>query len=70
MASITLAQAAAWCGGTVDPKYADISFLGAKLMELADMPTSAYQNFLLEMEEVLSEEDLAEEKQEHRHIHF
>ena len=29
MAQITLAQAAAWCGGTVNPKYAQISFLGA-----------------------------------------
>ena len=29
MGKITLAQAAAWCGGTIDPKYADITFLGA-----------------------------------------
>ena len=29
MGKITLAQAAAWCGGRVDPKYADIVFLGA-----------------------------------------
>ena len=29
MAKITLAQAAAWCGGWVDPKYADVTFLGA-----------------------------------------
>ncbi len=29
MANITLRQAAAWCGGTVDEKYADVSFLGA-----------------------------------------
>ncbi len=29
MARITLAQAARWCGGTIDPKYADISFFGA-----------------------------------------
>ncbi len=29
MAQITLAQAAAWCGGTIDPKYADVTFLGA-----------------------------------------
>ena len=29
MSRITLAQAAQWCGGTVDPKYAQISFLGA-----------------------------------------
>ena len=29
MAEITLAQAAAWCGGTIDPKYADVAFLGA-----------------------------------------
>ena len=29
MSRITLALAAQWCGGTVDPKYAQISFLGA-----------------------------------------
>ena len=29
MARITLAQAAAWCGGKVEPKYADVTFLGA-----------------------------------------
>ena len=29
MGKITLGQAAAWCGGRVDPKYADITFLGA-----------------------------------------
>ncbi|MBE6947253.1 MAG: UDP-N-acetylmuramoyl-tripeptide--D-alanyl-D-alanine ligase [Ruminococcaceae bacterium] len=29
MAQITLAQAAAWCNGTIDPKYAQVSFLGA-----------------------------------------
>ena len=29
MSRITLAQAAQWCGGTVDPKYAQISYLGA-----------------------------------------
>ena len=29
MGAITLAQAAAWCGGKVDAKYADISFAGA-----------------------------------------
>ena len=29
MSRITLAQAAQWCDGTVDPKYAQISFLGA-----------------------------------------
>ncbi len=29
MAEITLRQAAAWCGGTVEEKYADIPFLGA-----------------------------------------
>ena len=29
MARITLAQAARWCGGTIDPKYADVSFFGA-----------------------------------------
>ena len=29
MGKITLAQAAAWCGGRIDPKYADVTFLGA-----------------------------------------
>ena len=29
MARITLQQAAAWCGGTIDPKYKDVTFLGA-----------------------------------------
>ena len=29
MANITLRQAAAWCGGTVEEKYADVRFLGA-----------------------------------------
>ena len=29
MGRITLQQAAQWCGGYVDPKYADITFLGA-----------------------------------------
>lgn len=29
MGKITLAQAAAWCGGSVEPKYKDITFLGA-----------------------------------------
>ncbi len=29
MANITLAQAAAWCGGHVEPKYADVCFCGA-----------------------------------------
>lgn len=29
MGRLTLAQAAQWCGGSVDPKYADVTFLGA-----------------------------------------
>ena len=29
MAKLTLKQAAAWCGGTVEEKYADVEFLGA-----------------------------------------
>ena len=29
MGRITLQQAAAWCGGRIDPKYADVTFLGA-----------------------------------------
>ncbi len=31
----------------------DISFLGANIMEVADMPTTPYQNFLLELEHVM-----------------
>ena len=29
MAAITLAQAAQWCGGQIDPKYKDVTFAGA-----------------------------------------
>jgi UDP-N-acetylmuramoyl-tripeptide--D-alanyl-D-alanine ligase len=29
MGRITLQQAAVWCGGKIDPKYADVTFLGA-----------------------------------------
>lgn len=29
MAAITLAQAAQWCGGQIDPKYKDVAFCGA-----------------------------------------
>ena len=29
MGVITLSQAAQWCGGRIDPKYADVTFLGA-----------------------------------------
>lgn len=29
MGRLTLAQAAQWCGGTVEPKYADVTFFGA-----------------------------------------
>jgi len=29
MGRITLEQAAAWCGGTIDPKYKDVTFCGA-----------------------------------------
>ena len=29
MATITLKQAAEWCGGIVDEKYADVEFFGA-----------------------------------------
>ena len=29
MGRITLAQAARWCGGQIDPKYADVAFFGA-----------------------------------------
>ena len=29
MATITLEQAAKWCGGRIDPKYKDVAFLGA-----------------------------------------
>ena len=29
MGRITLQQAAQWCGGRIDPKYKDVTFLGA-----------------------------------------
>ena len=29
MGRITLEQAALWCGGKIDPKYKDVTFLGA-----------------------------------------
>ena len=31
MGRITLQQAAQWCGGKIDPKYADVTFLGANM---------------------------------------
>ncbi len=31
MSVITLSQAAAWCGGKIDPKYADVTFGGANI---------------------------------------
>ena len=31
MGRITLQQAAQWCGGRIDPKYKDITFLGANM---------------------------------------
>ncbi len=31
MGTVSLLQAAQWCGGTVDPKYADVVFLGANI---------------------------------------
>lgn len=39
----------------------DISYLGANLLRVAGIETSAYQNFLLEMEAVLSNENTSEE---------
>ncbi len=42
----------------------DISFLAANVLEIADMDTTAYQNFLLEYEEVLQAEDGTEEQKE------
>ena len=31
MATITLSQAAQWCGGYVEEKYKDVTFLGANM---------------------------------------
>ena len=42
----------------------DISILSAHLLEIANMPTTAYQNFLLEMEDMLKDENLSSEKRE------
>lgn len=39
----------------------DSSFFAANLMKRANMPTTAYQNFLLELEMVLAEEDTSAE---------
>lgn len=42
----------------------DVSFLAANVLEVADMDTTAYQNFLLEYEEVLENADETEESKE------
>ena len=39
----------------------DISYLGTKVLEVAGISTTGYQNFLLEMEAVLSDENTSEE---------
>lgn len=39
----------------------DISFLAARLLKYADMPITAYQGFLLELETVLAEEEASSE---------
>ena len=31
MGTITLRQAADWCGGKIDPKYGDVTFFGANM---------------------------------------
>ena len=41
----------------------DISFLAAQMLEWADMPTTAYQNFLLELEKNPDSEELLEKHQ-------
>ena len=42
MGMITLRQAADWCGGLIDPKYADVTFLGAnndsRIIEPGQLP--------------------------------
>ena len=42
----------------------DISFLAANMMEIADMETTPYQNFLLELEEVIASNDGSKEAEE------
>ena len=39
MGKITLKQAAEWCGGAIDPKYADVEFLGAVSYTHLTLPT-------------------------------
>lgn len=46
-------------GSNVDT---DISQLGAHLVRTANLPTTAYQNFLLEMEKMVSDENITAEK--------
>ena len=41
----------------------DISFLAAEVLERADMPTTAYQNFLLELEKTPDSEELLNQYQ-------
>lgn len=42
----------------------DISFLAANMMKIADMDTTPYQNFLLELEEVIASNDGSKEAEE------
>lgn len=46
-------------GSNVDT---DISLLGAHLVKTANLPTTAYQNFLLEMEKMIADENITAEK--------
>jgi hypothetical protein len=41
----------------------DISFLGTEMLERAELPTNAYQNFLLELEKNPESEELLEQYQ-------
>ena len=43
MGKLTLRQAAEWCGGAVEEKYADVEFLGAANDTRVMQPDSSYQ---------------------------
>ena len=48
----------------------DSSILGARLMRTANLPTTAYQNFLLEKEAVMAEDNVTTEKiEEYKKMH-
>lgn len=51
---------------SAEEKDMDISFLAANVLQTAGMQTTAYQNFLLELQEVLASEESSEKASEYR----